>query len=97
MLEAVKVANNVKSLGSVLWSATSRTYCLPYPIWMEHYASTVEKPLWLANYKLVHIANQAEHLLTRDPVLKSFAELSEEQHALYRSFLQMKTTGGICF
>jgi hypothetical protein len=62
---------------------------LPYPIWMEHYASTVGTPLWLANYKLVHIANQAEHLLTQDPILKSFAELSEEQiavHALYCSF-----------
>ena len=56
---------------------------------MEHYASTVEKPLWLANYKLVHIANQAEQLLTCEPVLKAFAKLSEEQnavHALYRSF-----------
>jgi hypothetical protein len=49
---------------------------LPYPIWMEHYASTVEKPLWLGNYKLVHIANQAEQLLTREPVLKAFAELA---------------------
>ena len=53
------------------------------------FASTVEKPLWLANYKLVYIANQAEQVLTRDPVLKAFAELSEEQnavHALYCSF-----------
>jgi hypothetical protein len=56
---------------------------------MGHSTSTVEKPLWLVNYKLVHIANQAEHLLTQDPILKSFAELSEEQiaiHALYCSF-----------
>ena len=53
------------------------------------FASTVEKPLWLANYKLVYIANQAEQVLTRDPVLKAFAELSEEQnavHSLYCSF-----------
>ena len=45
--------------------------------------------MWLANYKLVHIANQAEQLLTREPRLKDFYELSEEQnavHALYRSF-----------
>ena len=63
---------------------------LPYPIWMEHYASsTDEKPMWLADYKLVHIANQAEQLLTREPLLKDFSDLSEEQnavHALYRSF-----------
>ena len=66
---------------------------------MHHYASMIEKPLWLANYKLVHIANQAEHLLTPDPVLKSFAELSEEQHAVHLllcHFLQMKKIGGIC-
>ena len=56
---------------------------------MEHCASTDEKPMWLANYKLVHIANQAEQLLTREPLLKDFSDLSEEQnavHSLYRSF-----------
>jgi GNAT superfamily N-acetyltransferase len=64
---------------------------LSYPTWMEHYASTVEVPLWLAKYKLVHIANQAEHLITRDPVIKSFDDLSEEEnavHLLYRSFFK---------
>ena len=67
---------------------------------MEHFASTVEKPLLLANYKLVlHIANQAEQLLTREPVLKAFAELSEEQnavHALYCSFFTDAKDRHIC-
>ena len=31
----------------------------------------------------MHIANQAEHLLTRDPVLKSFDESSEEENAVH--------------
>lgn len=64
---------------------------LPYPLWTEHYASTVEKPLWLANYKLMHIANQDEQLLTREPVLNSFTESSAEHnavHALHRAFFK---------
>jgi GNAT superfamily N-acetyltransferase len=62
---------------------------MPYPTGMEHYESTVEKPLWLARFKLMHLANQAESLPMREPVLKPFGELSKEQHAvhqLYRSF-----------
>ena len=56
---------------------------------MEHYESTVEKPLWLARYKLMHIANQAESLPMREPLLKAFDKLSKEQnavHQLYCSF-----------
>ena len=50
---------------------------------MEHYASTDEKPVWLANYKLVHIANQAEQLLIWEPLLKEFSELPKEQNAVH--------------
>jgi hypothetical protein len=55
---------------------------------MEHYASTVENPWWLANHKFVHIGNEAEQLLTQEPVLNFFTDLSEEHnavHALYRA------------
>ena len=80
MLEAVKVVKNVKSLGSVLvLDLKNIVFCHTAPSWMEHYASTVEKPLWHGNYKFVHIANQAEQLLTQDPVLKAFAELLSEE------------------
>ena len=44
---------------------------LPVPIWTEHYPWTVEKPSWLANFKLVHIAN-----LIRVPTA---AEVEHEQ------------------
>jgi GNAT superfamily N-acetyltransferase len=32
---------------------------------------------------LVHVANQAEHLITQDPVLKPSTEMSEEENALH--------------
>ena len=62
---------------------------LPFPIWTEHYLSTVKKPSWLSNYNLVHITNQAEQLLIRAPIMQSSDGSSEEHntvHALYRAF-----------
>ena len=64
---------------------------LPFPIWMEHYPSADDKPIWLERYKLVHLANQGDSFLTRMPTLTPSEDQSNDHkaiHAVYHALFE---------